>query len=285
MMYTKKRQSRAGGIVGEISLLVLCIVFIAPVYIVLVNSFKSRAEITNNPLGLPASFTLEYYKTAIERMNFFSAFKNSVIITVCSIVLIVVFTAMTAWKLARDNSKKSNFIFFFFVSTMIIPFQSVMMPLMQWLGILQRGIGIKLLDTHYGLIFLYLGFSAGMSVFLYHGFVKGIPISLEEAALIDGCNQWQIFWKITFPIMKPTTVTVIILNMVSIWNDFLLPSLIISSKNLRTIPLSTYSFFGEYTIQWNMAMAGLMMTIIPILIFYVFSQKYIIKGMVSGSVK
>lgn len=274
-----------GRLLGEIGLIVIALLFLSPFYIVLVNSFKSRPEFTANPLALPQTLTWEYYGYAWERMQFPTALRNSVIVTTCSIVLIVIFCSMTAWKLVRENSRRSSFIFYFFVATMIIPFQSVMMPLMQFLGDLQRGIGLRLLDTLPGLIFLYLGFGAGMSVFLYHGFIKGIPLSLEEAAIIDGCNTWSTFWRITFPIMKSTTVTVIILNLVWIWNDFLLPSLVLSSRDLKTIPLSTYSFFGEYTVQWNMAMAGLMLTIIPVLLFYVLAQKHIIKGMVAGAVK
>jgi raffinose/stachyose/melibiose transport system permease protein len=160
-----------------------------------------------------------------------------------------------------------------------------MMPLLQFMGWIQGSTGIKILNTQAGLIYMYIGFGAGMSVFLYHGFIKSIPLSLEEAAIIDGCNTWQVFWLIVFPMLKSITVTVVILDLIWIWNDFLLPSLILSSKGLRTIPLSTYSFFGEFTILWNMAMAGLMMTMIPVIVFYIFSQKYIIKGIASGALK
>jgi raffinose/stachyose/melibiose transport system permease protein len=192
---------------------------------------------------------------------------------------------MTAWRFVRRRNKISSFLFFLFVATMIIPFQSIMMPLLQFMGWTQEITGIKILNTHAGLIYMYIGFGAAMSVFLYHGFIKSIPLSLEEAAIIDGCNTWQVFWRIVFPMLKSITVTVVILDLIWIWNDFLLPSLILSSKGLRTIPLSTYSFFGEYTVLWNMAMAGLMMTMIPVIVFYIFSQKYIIKGIASGALK
>ena len=153
---------------------------------------------------------------------------------------------------------------------------------MNWIG---NHTGIKIVDTIPGLIFMYIGFGAGMGVFLYHGFVTSVPVSLEEAAIIDGCNTWQVFWKIVFPILKPTTMTVIILDVIWIWNDYLLPSLTLKSKANRTIPISTAKFFGQYTISWNEAMAALVVTIIPVAIFYLACQKYIIKGVAAGAVK
>lgn len=146
-------------------------------------------------------------------------------------------------------------------------------------------LGLKMLDSHAGLIYMYIGFGASMAVFLYHGFISSIPIALEEAATIDGCTKWGVFWRIVFPMLKPTTITVIILDVIWIWNDYLLPSLVITSKDLRTIPLSTFTFFGQFTIQWNLAMAGLTLTIIPVIIFYLCAQKYIIKGVAAGAVK
>jgi raffinose/stachyose/melibiose transport system permease protein len=273
------------GLFAEALLVVLSLLFLSPLYIVFVNSFKNRAEINLNILGLPSSFDFQYYQRAVERMQFPTAFKNSLIISAFSILCIVVLTSMTAWRFVRRKNKISSFLFFLFVATMIIPFQSIMMPLLQFMGWTQGITGIKFLNTHAGLIYMYIGFGAAMSVFLYHGFIKSIPLSLEEAAIIDGCNTWQVFWRIVFPMLKSITVTVVILDLIWIWNDFLLPSLILSSKALRTIPLSTYSFFGEYTVLWNMAMAGLMMTMIPVIIFYIFSQKYIIKGIASGALK
>jgi raffinose/stachyose/melibiose transport system permease protein len=168
---------------------------------------------------------------------------------------------------------------------MIIPFQTIMMPLMQVMGWVRETIHLPMLNTLGGLIYMNVGFGASMAVFLYHGFVKSIPISLEEAATIDGCNRFKVFWKIVFPMLKPTTVTVMILDVIWIWNDYLLPSLVLSSKDLRTIPLSTASFFGQFTIEWNLAMAGLMLTIIPVILFYLAAQKYIVKGVAAGAVK
>jgi len=265
--------------------LICCCLYLFPIYIVVINSFKDRSEIYENILTPPSGFSLEYYTTAMEKMDFFNAFKNSLIVTLGSILFVVVLTAMTAWMLARSNNKISKLIFSVLVATMLIPFQTLMMPLMQEMGWIRDSLGIPMLDSLSGLIYMNIGFGASMAVFLYHGFISSIPVSLEEAATIDGCTKWGVFWRIVFPMLKPTTVTVIILDVIWIWNDYLLPSLVITSKALRTIPLSTFSFFGQFTIQWNLAMAGLTLTIIPVIIFYLCAQKYIIKGVAAGAVK
>jgi raffinose/stachyose/melibiose transport system permease protein len=218
-------------------------------------------------------------------MNFLSALANSFIVTLFSIAFIVVLASMTAWMLVRSNNKLSKLIFIVFVATMLIPFQTLMMPLMQVMSGIKMNWGIPMVDTLGALVFMNIGFGASMAVFLYHGFIKSIPLSLEEAAVIDGCTTFGVFWRIVFPMLKPVTVTVMVLDVIWIWNDYLLPSLVLTSKSNRTIPLSTASFFGEFTIQWNMAMAGLMLTIIPVIIFYLCAQKYIVKGVAAGAVK
>lgn len=276
---------KAKKIILNICAVVVCGLYLFPIYIVIVNSFKNRAELYEDILALPSKISFEYYQEAMKKMNFLKAFGNSLFITLVSILFLVVLASMTAWMLVRVNNILSKVIFNILVATMLIPFQTLMMPLMQEMGWIRDNLNIQLLDTLPGLIFMNIGFGASMAVFLYHGFVKSIPISLEEAAQIDGCNKWGIFWKIVFPMLKPTTVTVMILDVIWIWNDYLLPSLVLSSKANRTIPLSTASFFGQFTIQWNMAMAGLTLTIIPVIIFYLCAQKYIIKGVAAGAVK
>lgn len=265
--------------------LACCTLYLFPIYMVVVNAFKSRSEIYENILALPSTFSFEYFAKAMEKMDFLNAVKNSLVVTLVSIFCIVILGSMTAWMLVRTKSKISSAIFAILVATMLIPFQTLMMPLMQEMGWFRDTLGFQMLDSHGGLIYMYIGFGASMAVFLYHGFVSSIPVALEEAATIDGCNKWQVFWKIVFPMLKPTTVTVIILDVIWIWNDYLLPSLVITSKDLRTIPLSTFTFFGQFTIQWNLAMAGLTLTIIPVIIFYLCAQKYIIKGVAAGAVK
>ncbi|MBP5159812.1 MAG: carbohydrate ABC transporter permease [Lachnospiraceae bacterium] len=276
---------RTGRILLNILAIVLGLIHLFPVYIVIVNSFKNRAELYESALALPKEFTFEYYGNAMEKMNFLNSFKNSLIVTVVSIAIIVVLSSMTAWMLVRVRNKLSKVLFMVFIATMLIPFQTLMMPLMQELGFFRDALGIQMMDTIGGLIYANVGFGASMAVFLYHGFIKSVPVSLEEAATIDGCNKFKTFWRIVFPILKPTTMTVIILDVIWIWNDYLLPSLILSSKANRTIPLSTASFFGQFTIQWNMSMAGLTLTIIPVIIFYLSAQKYIVKGVAAGAVK
>ena len=259
--------------------------FLSPIYIIIVNSFKDRQELYENALALPEKFSFQYYLEAMEKMNFLSALGNSLYITILSVLIIVVLSSMTAWMLARTDNKLSKIIFMTFIATMLIPFQTLMMPLMQLMSTITNTLHIPMFNTREGLIFMHVGFSSSISVFLYHGFIKSIPITLEEAATIDGASKFGVFWRIIFPMLKPITVTVMILNVINIWNDYLLPSLTLTDKGLRTIPLSTFYFFGEFTIKWNLAMAGLMLTIIPVVIFYVLAQKHIIKGIGEGAVK
>ncbi len=263
----------------------LLIIYMIPFYLMLINSFKTRREIFSNTIGFPTEWNFNNYTTAIERMDIGSAFINSLIITALSIFLIVIFSSMSAWALARNKTKASKIIFYLFVSAMIIPFQSVMLPLVKWMGLMRiDSINFSMLGTHYGLIFMYIGFGSSMSIFLYHGFINNIPLEVEEAAIIDGCNKWKLYSKIVLPLLKPITVTVMVLNGIWIWNDFLLPFLTINGK-INTIPLAMNNFFGAFSKQWELAMAALILAIIPIIIFYFFVQKYIIKGIVQGSIK
>jgi raffinose/stachyose/melibiose transport system permease protein len=272
-------------IFAEIGFIVLCMIYLSPIYIVITNAFKNRAELYENMLSLPNHLDFIYFAEAMEKMNIINAFKNSFIVTVASLFVIVILASMAAWMIVRVDHMFSRVLFMVFVATMLIPFQTLMMPLMQVMSSMSRATGLPFINSLSGLVYMNLGFGASMAVFLYHGFIKAIPRSLEEAAVIDGCNKFRVFWKIVFPLLKPVTVTVMILDMIWIWNDFLLPSLVLSDKKLRTIPLSTASFFGQFTIQWNMAMAGLLLAILPIIIFYIAAQKYIIKGVASGAVK
>mgnify|MGYP001232469752 CR=1 FL=1 len=275
----------SGRTVGSVLLVLLALVFLSPIYLMLVNSFKDRAELYRNALALPESFSFQYYSKAAEKMGFLTAFGNSLYVTVVSVVIVVVLASMTAWMLVRTDDRLSRFLFLLFVSTMLIPFQTIMMPLMQVMDWIRTHLHLPMLNTHEGLIYMNVGFHASMAVFLFHGFIKSVPVALEEAATLDGCSRFGVFWRIVFPMLKTITITVAILDVISLWNDYLLPSLTLSDKGLRTIPLSTFYFFGEFTIQWNLAMAGLTLTIVPVVIFYLFSQKYIIKGIAAGAVK
>ncbi|MCI2097099.1 MAG: carbohydrate ABC transporter permease [Sphaerochaeta sp.] len=280
---TAKR--RAGRIIASVLILALGLCFLFPLYIMVVNSLKNRAQLYADPVALPTQPIWSNYSQAMEKMSFLRAFANSLFITAISVVLILFFSSMCAWMITRTGDRKSKNIYFLFVATMLIPFQTLMMPLVQMMKWSRQILGIPVLNTYQGIIFLYIGFGMSMAVFLFSGFVKSIPISLEEAATLDGCSVWGVFWRVVFPMLTPTTMTVIILDIIWIWNDYLLPSLVLNNKALRTIPLSTSSFFGVFTIQWNQAMAGLTLAIIPVVIFYFCAQKYIIKGVTAGAVK
>ncbi|WP_274361716.1 carbohydrate ABC transporter permease [Paenibacillus thermotolerans] len=276
---------KAGKLAAEVLLFVVALAFLSPIYLMLVNSFKNRAELYENALALPSSFSFDYYVQAAQKMNFFTALGNSLYVTIVSVVIVVMLSSMTAWMLVRTDNRLSRIIFLTFVSTMLIPFQTLMMPLMQVMDWIRDNLHIPMLNTHEGLIYMNIGFHASMAVFLYHGFIKSVPVALEEAATLDGCTKFGVFWRIVFPMLKTITITIAILDVIAMWNDYLLPSLTLSDKGLRTIPLSTFYFFGEFTIVWNLAMAGLTLTIVPVVIFYMFAQKYIVKGIAAGAVK
>ena len=276
---------KTSKVFANIALMVFCLLYLFPIYLILTNSFKSRSEMYENMVALPSKLSLKYYESALGKMNFAISIKNSLILTLVSIAILVILCSMTAWMFVRSKNKLSGALFGILVATMLIPFQTIMMPLMQEMNWIGNHMGVKMTDTIPGPVFMYIGFGAGMGVFLYHGFISSIPVSLEEAAIIDGCNTWRVFWKIVFPMLKPTTMTVIILDVIWIWNDYLLPSLTLKAKANRTIPISTAKFFGQYTISWNEAMAALVVTIIPVAIFYLACQKYIIKGVAAGAVK
>ena len=269
-------------IINAINILVLTIVlaiYIVPFLFVLNNSLKSRKDIVSNPLSLAKSFDFSNYKQAFEKMNYGHGFVNTLVITVVSVTLIVLLSAMTAYYLVRKKSKLSQFMFFLMVASMIIPFQGIMIPLVKIYGT------VGMLNSKWGLIYMYIGFGTALAVFMYHGFIKSIPLELEEAAMIDGCSKLQTFWQIVFPLLKPTSMTIAILDILWIWNDFLLPSLVLIQAKERTLQLSTYYFYGTYTSDYGLAMAGLILTITPVIIIYIFMQKHIIKGVLQGSIK
>lgn len=266
-------------LIVEIMAIVLGIVFLVPFYYLVSNSLKPFAEILSNTSALPSVLQFQNYVNAYHQMNFLKVFSNSLLITVVSNIVLVFFCSMAAYMLVRTKKKISNIIFMMFVAAMVIPFQSIMIPLVKVTG------SLGMLNSVWGLVIMYLGFGSGMTIFLYHGFIKGIPVELEEAAIIDGCSRLGVFWRIVFPLLKPITVTVVILNSLWIWNDFLLPSLVLQDPELRTIPLATFFFFGQYTKQWDLALAALVLSIIPLLIFFFAMQKHIVKGITSGSIK
>ncbi|WP_223701240.1 carbohydrate ABC transporter permease [Sutcliffiella deserti] len=263
----------------EIIGIILGLIFLIPFYFVLINSVKSFSEILIDAAALPQEILFSNYVKVWEIIQFPRAFWNSLIITVFSNIGIVLLSSMAAWKMVRTPGKLSKILFILIVSAMVIPFQTVMIPLMKLGGTL------GMINSIPGIIMMYFGFGVPLSLFLYHGFVKTVPVEIEEAARIDGCSQFGVFWRIVFPLLKPITVTVIILNTLWIWNDYLLPLLVLQSAELRTIPLATSAFFAQYTKQWDMGLAALVLGITPVIIFFLFLQRHIIKGIAAGSVK
>lgn len=264
-----------------ILLVILAVLFIAPVFIVLINSFKGQFYISDAPFSLPNALTfsrLTNYLNGIEKTGFFTAFLYSLFVTVGSVLLLTLGASMTSWYLIRAKNKVSALLYYLFVFSMIVPFQMVMFTMSKIANILN-------LDNPLGLIILYLGFGAGLSIFIFSGFVKAIPMEIEEAAVVDGCNPIKMFFSVIFPILRPTAVTVAILNTMWIWNDYLLPYLTIGN-DYKTIPIAIQYLQGGYGARdMGALMAMLVLAIIPIIVFYIICQKYIIRGVVAGAVK
>jgi len=258
---------------------ILFILYVAPLILVFMNSFKTTKEFLLNPLSLPTSVNFQNYIMAFDKMNFMRALTNTVIVTVLSTILIVLLSSMTAYILVRRKWRFNRYIFFIMVGSMLIPFQAIMIPMVRIFGT------IKMMNSIWALIYLYIGFGTSLAVFIYHGFIKGIPIEMEEAAMIDGATNMQVFFYVVFPLLKPTTITIAVLDMLWIWNDFLLPNLVLLRPSNMTLPLATYRFYQTYTVDYGLLMSGLIMTVAPLLIIYLFLQRYIIKGIIQGSVK
>lgn len=271
---------------NSITFLILCalvIVFLAPILFIVINSFKGKFFISDNPFAFPTPETfvgITNYINGLERTGFLSAIGWSFFITIGSVVVIIFFTSMTAYYITRVKSKLTSAIYYLFVFSMIVPFQMVMFPMVKLADTLN-------LSNPVGMIALYLGFGAGLSVFMFSGFIKSIPLEIEEAAMIDGCNPLQTYFYIVLPILKPTSITVTILNAMWIWNDYLLPYLVIGlSTKYKTIPVVIQMLVGSNgNRDMGAMMAMLVLAIIPIIVFYLVCQKHIIEGVVAGAVK
>lgn len=273
------------GLVG-----ILFLLFLTPFLIVLLNSAKTADAIILNPISWPKSWGQLWIniKTIFENptTDYIGAFVDSAIITVGSLVVISLFSSMAAWILVRNKTRWSQALYMVFVAAMVIPFQVVMLPLVQWLKILGDFLHLQILRTYHGAFIAYLGFGCSMSIFILHGFIKGVPLELEEAATIDGCGKAQTFFRIVMPLLQPVMVTVLILNGIWIWNDYLLPLLILGpSGSIQTIPLAVTAFAGSYVKQWDLILTSALLAMLPIIVLYLFAQKYIIKGMVEGAIK
>ncbi len=277
-MKQKKRRSDA---IVYILLTLLAVAFLVPIALVIMNSLKNKLYISTTPFELPNSESfvgMKNYVEGLSKIHFFNSIGYSLFITVFSVLAIVIFCSMTAWYITRVKSKATSFLYYMFIASMVVPFQMVMYTMTKTANVLN-------LDNLWGIVILYLGFGAGMSVFMFSGFVKGIPMELEEAALIDGCNPITMFIRVIFPILKPISITVAILNAMWVWNDYMLPYLVIGTK-YRTIPVAIqYLKSGYGSIDYGHLMAAIVVALIPIVIFYFACQKYIIEGIVDGAVK
>jgi len=276
--------------VAEILTLGLMAFFIAPLILVLINAAKTNNEIISSPLSLPSNWGILWTNiTSIwnnVNIRYSQALMNSTIVTFFSLAGITIFSAMAAWVLLRTKTKLSTAIFMMFVAAMVIPFQVVMFPLVKWFGIFQNVTGIPMLRSYFGIIVAYIGFGSSMSIFMFHGFMKSIPHEIEEAAYMDGCGKIRTFFYIVLPILKPIYVTILILNGIWIWNDFLLPMLVLGKGTpVQTIPLAVNNFAGAFLVSWDLMMTAILLALIPVVIFFLSAQKHIIKGMVEGSVK
>ena len=275
---------KVADLLAVLGLIIIFIAYMFPFIMVVINYLKQKRDIIKSPfswLFTIKGLSFDNFVKAYTQMDFLNAFKNSLIVTVSATVLVTLLAAMLAYYIVRHNNGISKLTFGLMVASMIIPFQAIMIPLVSIYG----GT-LNLLNHRLTLIFLHTGFSMAMSVFMFHGFIKGnVPMALEEAAYIDGCTHSQTFFKIVLPLLKPIISTMVILNSLAFWNDFLLPSLVLTDKKLLTLPLSTYSFYGTYSADYGTIMAGLLLCVVPILILYVALQKQIIGGVVAGAVK
>ncbi|WP_455617181.1 carbohydrate ABC transporter permease [Eisenbergiella sp.] len=275
------RKAKHGGVLTFVFSLI-SLIYVFPIVLVLINSFKKKAYISRKPFAIPTGkmyVGLENYVNGIKKTGFIDAFWTSLFITVLSVAVIIICTSMCAWYISRVKNKFTTALYFLCLFSMIVPFQMVMFTLSKLADMMHLG-------NPLGIVVVYLGFGAGLSVFMFCGFVKSIPLEIEEAAMIDGCTPLQTFFRIVMPILKPTCITVAILQAMWIWNDYLLPYLVLDMTKYKTIPIAVQYLRGGYgSIDMGAMMGVLVLAIIPIIIFYLACQKYIIEGVVAGAVK
>ncbi|GAA0136389.1 carbohydrate ABC transporter permease [Paenibacillus sp. YSY-4.3] len=274
------KSKKAGRIIFEIFMVIFSLLFLYPLFLTIINSLKSFSEVMTDVIALPKSLAFENYSYVWKYINYPRLFLNNTVITVLGLAGIVLISSIAAYKLARTKSKMSNLIYFLVIMPMLIPFQSIM------LSVLQMAKNFHLSDSTWGLGILYWGFGAPLAMFIYHGFVKGIPNEIDESATIDGASGFRLFFRVIFPLLKSVTTTIIIIDVMWIWNDFLLPLLMVNgSPSTKTLTLAAYTFVGQYTSDWQYAMTAMVMAVLPSIIVFMFLQKHIVKGVVAGAVK
>jgi len=286
----KRRVARPFRAVLYALVFLLFAFFMVPFAMVVLNSAKTSREIIFNAVALPERWGQLFTNARLiftnPTVDYLGAFWDSTVITFLSLIVIVLFSSMSAWVLVRNKTVWSSVLFMIFVAAMVIPFQVLMYPLVRWMRIVGDFFHFRLLGTVPGIVFAYLGFGCPLSIFIFHGFIKNIPYELEESATIDGCSRARTFFSIVFPLLKPIIVTVLILNGIWIWNDYLLPLLVLGSNGIvQTIPVAVTAFAGAYLKQWDLILTSTLIAMLPIIVLYLFAQRYIIKGMVEGAIK
>lgn len=274
-----KKKRRINNIIVYSLLGILLLFWLFPILMALMNSFKTNGELLTNVMSLPKSFNFDNYTRTLDKMNYVRSFFNTIILTGLGVGMMILFSAMAGWRLCRTKTRLSTLIFSLFVFSMLIPFSSIMIPLYKVI------LTFHIKNSLIGLSFVYAGFGVSMAIFLYHGFIKGIPFELEEAAAIDGCGKLRTFFKIILPMLKPVTVAIGISNVLWVWNDFLLPLITLSDNKKYSLLLSTNILFGQYSSDWSAILSALILSAIPVIIFYAIFQKQILKGIGDGAVK
>ncbi len=270
---------RKTSILVYTGLIIFAFFWLFPLLMALMNSFKSNGELLTNVMSFPSTLRPENYLRTIHKMHYIRSFINTVFLSSVSVILMILLSALAGWRLCRTKTKLSSAIFGLFVFSMLIPFSSIMIPLYKVI------LALNIKNSLLGLSFVYSGLGVSMAIFLYHGFVKGIPMELEEAAAIDGCGRLRTFFYIVLPILKPITATVCITNVLWVWNDFLLPLITISKNTRYSLLLSTNTLFGQYSNDWSAILSALILSAVPVIIFYALFQKQILKGITEGAVK
>lgn len=272
---TNKRKT----VILEFILILIGLFEFYPIFMVISNAFKTKKELAVNSFGFPIAPTIDNIVIALVRMKFYRSMFNTILVTLVSMIIIIVFASMASYPLSRLRGKKFSVLYIYFLSGIMIPYQITIIPLYK----LVKELG--LINNYIGLILIYGAIFISFPIFLYTGFIKTIPVQLEEAAIVDGCGRLKIFWLILFPLMKPATASVAVLSLLNLWNDFLMSLLFLQRPNLKTVTVSLFSFRGQYHVDWSLMFAGILLAILPMIIFFLFMQKYFIKGIAEGAVK
>lgn len=274
-----RKKSKAGEITVFVFTLLLAVAFVTPVYFALISAFKSNGEILKNPLSLPTGLYFKNFQELFAKTDFLTAIWHTVFLTVVSELLIVCLVPLAAYGISRHQTRATKIVYTYFLCGMMIPFHLYMFPLFKELKM------FGLFGNLAGPVVVYISGSVAFGSLLYTSFLNGIPVDVEEAARIDGCTEFQTFWKVVFPLLGPCTASMVVLNGLGIWNDFLMPYLVLPSDKAKTINVAVYSFVGQYTARWDIVFAGAVIALVPALIIYICLQKYFVKGIMAGAAK